>query len=120
LSGAAGRLTSSGVDGALIRYRVMSFVVGVMLLVLCVVALPLQYVWNRPALANAGFPLHGFLYIIYLLTVADLARRARFGMVQLIGLVCAGFLPGLAFYVENRTTKRFRAEQSAEIPGSDA
>ena len=80
MSGAVGRLTSSGVDGALLRYRVMSFVVGVMLLVLCVVALPLQYVWNRPALASAGFPLHGFLYIIYLLTVADLdealSRRA--------------------------------------------
>ncbi|MGO9558380.1 MAG: DUF3817 domain-containing protein [Acidimicrobiales bacterium] len=120
MSGAAGRLTSSGVDGALLRYRVMSWVVGVMLLLLCVVALPLQYIGNRPALANAGFPIHGFLYIIYLLTVADLGRRAHFRMGQLVGLVCAGFLPGLAFYVEHRTTKRFLAEQASEVPAPAA
>jgi integral membrane protein len=97
------------------RYRVMSWVVGVMLLVLCVAALPLQYVANRPALANVGFPIHGILYIIYLLTVADLGRRAQLRLGQLVGLVCAGFLPGLAFVMEHRTTKRLTA-MTADTP----
>jgi hypothetical protein len=50
--------------------------------------------------------LHGLLYIVYLLTAADLARRGRFGVGQLVALVCAGFLPFLAFYMEWRTTRQ--------------
>jgi integral membrane protein len=52
---------------------------------------------------------HGGLYIVYLLTAADLARRARFGLWQMVAVVSAGFLPFLAFYVEVRTTRRIRA-----------
>lgn len=99
---------SEGIPGALARYRVMAFVVGAMLLFLCVVALPLQYAAGRPAVANVGFTIHGILYVLYLITVADLGRRARFGLGDLVGCVCAGFLPGLAFYIEHRTTKRLR------------
>jgi integral membrane protein len=91
---------------ALFRYRTMSYVVGVMLLLLVCVAVPLQYAWSRPALADVVAPLHGILYIVYLVTAADLARRARFSVAQLFAVVCAGFLPGLAFVVERRTTAR--------------
>jgi integral membrane protein len=105
-------------SGALWRYRLMAYVVGVMLLFLCVVAIPLQFAAGKPEVADVGFTLHGILYIIYLLSVADLGRRSHFRLTQLLGLVCAGFLPGLAFYVENRTTKRFRAEHEAELSGS--
>lgn len=98
-------LLSPGFPGALARYRLMAWVVGVMLLVLCVVAVPLQYVWNRPAMANVVAPLHGVLYIVYLLTVAALVRRARLPLGRVVALVCAGFVPGLAFYVEHKTTK---------------
>jgi integral membrane protein len=93
---------------ALRRYRTMSFVVGVMLLVLVGVAMPLQYIGHKPATATIVAQVHGGLYIVYLLTAADLARRARFGLWQMIAVVCAGFLPFLAFYVEWRTTRRIR------------
>ena len=87
----------------------MSFVVGIMLLVLVGVAMPLQFIGHRPTMANIVAQVHGGLYIVYLLTAADLARRARFGLWQMLAVVCAGFLPFLAFYVEVRTTRRIRA-----------
>lgn len=115
-----GQLASAGVAGALARYRVMAWIVGTMLIILCVIAIPLQYAWNRPALANVVAPVHGVLYIIYLVTVAALARRAKFTVGQVIALVCAGFVPGLAFYIEHKTTKAFLARQREGDPGSEA
>jgi integral membrane protein len=95
----------------------MSIVVGVMLLVLVGVAMPLQYVGHRPAMANVVSVVHGLLYIVYLLTAADLGRRARFSLPQLVAVVCAGFLPFLAFYVEWRTTRRLQSLFTAEAQG---
>ncbi len=102
------------VAGALARYRIMAFVVGAMLLFLCAVAIPLQYAAGEPTVANVGFTVHGVIYIVYLLSVADLARRTRLRLLELVGLVCAGFLPGLAFYVEHRMSRRLLAAAGAE------
>jgi len=95
---------------ALRRYQIMSFLVGVMLLVLVGVAMPLQFVAHRPTMATIVAQVHGGLYIVYLLTAADLARRARFGLGEMVAVVCAGLLPFLAFYVEWRMTRRIHRE----------
>lgn len=109
MSAAAGGLPRE-LSGAITRYRVMAWVVGTMLIILCCIAMPLQYVADKPALATVVAPLHGFLYIAYLFTVADLARRWRLRLGRIVGLVCAGFIPGLAFVVEHRTTRALRVE----------
>lgn len=106
-------VTGRGLAGALARYRLMAYVVGTMLLLLCVVAIPLQYGADQPAMANLVAPLHGILYIVYLVAVADLARRAKFKFAQILALVAAGFVPGLAFYVEHRTLQRFQVALAA-------
>jgi hypothetical protein len=54
---------------------------------------------------------------VYLLAAADLARRARFGLWQLVALVTAGFLPFLAFVVERRVTRRLEARGAARSSG---
>jgi integral membrane protein len=101
------------VQRALWRYQIMSFVVGIMLLVLVGVAMPIQFIAHKPTTANVVAQVHGGLYIVYLLSAADLARRARFGLGQMVAVVCAGFLPFLAFYVEVRITRRIRADWPA-------
>ena len=104
--------------GALLRYRVMAFVVGVGLLILVFVGVPLQYGAGRPQVAAIVGPIHGFLYIVYLLTALDLARRARFTLWQLAGMVGAGFVPFLAFFVEARVNRRMQpvlAEEEAAV-----
>ncbi|HKH87519.1 MAG TPA: DUF3817 domain-containing protein [Acidimicrobiales bacterium] len=105
-------------EAALRRYQIMSYVVGVMLLVLVLVAMPVQFGAHHPGMANVVAPIHGVLYIVYLVTAADLVRSARFTAGQVVAVVCAGFLPGLAFYVERRTTARLRG--SSEAPASPA
>ncbi len=110
----APRLTSSTLEGALLRYRVMANVVGVLLLVLVFVAVPLQYGAGHPGPAGVIGVVHGTAYIVYLVSAYDLGRRARWRLRRLVAPVFAGFVPFLAFVVERRTTRRIREESLAE------
>ena len=93
-------------SGALLRYRVLAWTVGVGLILLVVVGIPLQYGAGVDAVVAVIGPIHGVLYIVYLLFALDLARRARFSLLQMAAMVGAGFLPGLAFVAERSVTRR--------------
>lgn len=105
---------SPGVQGALLRYRVMAFTVGVGLLVLVAVGIPLQYGAHIDGVVKVVGPMHGFLYLVYLVFALDLWRRERWSLVRIVAMVAAGFVPGLAFYVERQMTKRFTAESESD------
>ncbi|MGH9082701.1 MAG: DUF3817 domain-containing protein [Acidimicrobiales bacterium] len=111
---------SRGLDAAVLRYRVMAYVVGVGLLVLVLVGIPLQFGATLPQVAAIVGPIHGFLYIVYLLTAVDLARRARFTLLQMAAMIGAGFLPFLAFVIERRVVRRLAAEPLGEPGGGTA
>ena len=92
------------VRGALIRYRVIAYVVGVMLLLLVFVAMPLKYFADNPAAMDVIGPLHGFLYMVYLVGTFDLFRRVRWSFPRLVMTALAGTIPFLSFYAERKTT----------------
>lgn len=98
-----------GLAGAVLRYRIMAYIVGTGLLILVFIGVPLQYGADVPQVAEIVGPIHGFLYIVYLLTAVDLARRARFTLLQLAAMIGAGFLPFLAFIIEHRVVRRLAA-----------
>ena len=90
---------------ALGRYRVMAYVTGVMLLVL-VVEIVLKYVVNAPDgvlrwIEWVPFA-HGWVYVLYLVTVLDLWSKMRWGFGRLVGMVLAGVVPVMSFVVERR------------------
>jgi integral membrane protein len=105
-------------NGALLRYRVMAYIVGTGLLVLTLVGVPLQYAAGKPEVVAIVGPIHGFLYIIYLAAAYDLARRARFTLLQLAAMIGAGLLPFLAFVIEHRVVRRVQAAEEAGEIGS--
>ncbi|MHB8220599.1 MAG: DUF3817 domain-containing protein [Acidimicrobiales bacterium] len=98
-----------GAEGALLRYRIMAFTVGTGLIILVFVGIPLQYGAGIPAVDAIVGPIHGFLYIVYLVAAVDLARRARFTLLQMAAMIGAGFLPFLAFIIEHRVNVRMKA-----------
>jgi integral membrane protein len=106
------------ISGAVLRYRVMAYVVGVGLVVLVFIGVPLQYAANAPGVVRVVGPIHGALYIVYLLAAADLARRARFGLLQLAAMVAAGFVPLLAFVMERNVMHRLAKERALEESGA--
>lgn len=94
--------------GALLRYRAIAYVVGVVLIVLVVIGMPLKYVWDEPSIVETVGPAHGFLYMIYLVAVFDLARRTRWGLRRMLLVMLAGTIPFLSFYAERVATRWVR------------
>lgn len=95
-------LTSAKRRGALARYRVMAYVVGVMLIVVFA-SIPFG------ALERVVGPIHGALYIVYLLSVLDVFVRFRLRLVDLVAMVAGGWVPLLAFVVERWMRHRLAA-----------
>jgi integral membrane protein len=108
---------------AVLRYRVMAYITGVVLIVLCFVGIPLQ-VAGHPAVANNVGVVHGILYIIYLIFAYILARKLKLATGPTVVLLLAGTVPVMTFIVERWATRRFidpaLAEQAqvAETVGS--
>jgi integral membrane protein len=96
---------------ALTRYKVMAYVVGVMLLVLVFVAIPLRYGFGIPEVSMVVSPIHGFLYIVYLVTAFDLALKAKFTAKGTLLVLLAGVVPFVSFWAERRVSRRVLAGQ---------
>ena len=95
--------------GALQRYRVIANVVGVVLVVFILIAVPLRYLGGEPRLSETISPVHGFLYVVYLAATVDLARRAGWTVRRTLLVALAGTVPFLSFVVERRMTREVRA-----------
>ncbi|MBD8078314.1 DUF3817 domain-containing protein [Cellulosimicrobium arenosum] len=103
--------------GALARYRVMAIITGVMLLVLCV-ELVIKYAVGAfadvdPLLRFIGWVpfAHGWIYVVYLVTVLDLWTKMRWGWGRLATMVFAGVVPVMSFVLE----KKVHAEADAKL-----
>jgi integral membrane protein len=94
------------VEAAVLRYRVMAYVTGVVLVVLCFVGIPLQ-VAGHPAVANDVGVVHGILYIIYLIAAWLLARRLGLAVKPTVIMLLAGTIPIMTFIVERWVTRTF-------------
>ena len=88
-------------SGALRRYRVMAVVVSIALFVL-LFGMVLRYGFDRERFSEAYSPVHGALYMVYLVAVADLSRRARWSLLRTVGVMVAGAVPVVSYLVERR------------------
>jgi integral membrane protein len=100
-------------SGALLRYRIMAYIVGTGLVILICVGLPLQFAANQPDVAYVVGFLHGWLFIVYLILTFDLARRARWNLIRVGFVAICGTVPFLSFYAERRVTRWVREDQAA-------
>lgn len=94
-------------DQAFRRYRFMSFVTGTTLLTLCVTLIlhgvDLKLWQDIKIFVDVVGIGHGVvLYPIYLVMSFQLALKARLNVGYIALMLLAGFVPGLAFYMEHR------------------
>jgi integral membrane protein len=92
------------VQGALIRYRIIAWTVGVVLLVLVLVAMPIKYIGGNDALVAIVGPIHGFLFIVYVVLTFDLGRRAKWPLGRMVLVMLAGTIPFLSFWAERKVS----------------
>lgn len=108
-------------SGALIRYRIMAWVVGILLLLLSTIALPLKYIWGIETVGgvNTGilWMLHGWMFMIYLVTVLNLALLCRWSVwPRTLLVMLSGTIPFLSFYAEHKATGWAREAMAAKTP----
>ena len=68
------------------------------------IGVPLQVWGDSDAIVKIVGPLHGALYVIYLLLTLDLARRVRMNVVVMLLVMAAGTIPFLSFVAERKVT----------------
>ena len=107
-------------------YRVLAFVVGVLLAVCALVAAPLKYLASEgSSLQSFGedlsilWLLHGWIFMVYVVVAFLLARRARWSVSFTLLMLVAGLIPLLIFWVEHRVVQKVRAE-TPELVGPTA
>jgi len=101
---------------ALTRYRIIAYVVGVVLIVLTAIGMPLKYIGDNATVVETVGPAHGFLYMIYLIAVFDLGRRARWSIGRMLLVMLAGTIPFVSFYAERKVAHWARAEAETAEP----
>jgi integral membrane protein len=85
---------------AALRYRVMAYVTGVLIIVVCFAGIPLQVVGHNTFIVNDIGTVHGILYIIYVIFAYMLAQKLKMKMGPTILLLLAGTIPIMTFFVE--------------------
>jgi integral membrane protein len=95
------------VRAAVLRYRVMAYITGVVLIILCFVGIPLQVIDNNTVIVNDVGTLHGILYIIYIIFAYLLTRRLRLAIGPTVLVLLAGTIPVLTFVVERWLSHRY-------------
>lgn len=108
-----------GILGALLRYRIMAYLVGTLLVVLVVVGMPLKYLAGNSVVVMATGVPHGWLYMVLIATAYDLGRRVHWPWGRLILIALAGTIPFLSFWAEYSARKDVQA-RLREVEPSDA
>jgi integral membrane protein len=91
------------------RYRIMAYVTGVVLMVLCFVGIPLQVFAHNLVVVNDVGTAHGILYLIYLGAAYLMTRQVgmKLASPQTVLVLLAGTIPVLTFVVERWVTRRY-------------
>lgn len=111
-------LPAKSVDAAataLLRYRVMAFVTGVVLLSGCV-TLILKYGTSLDMEPLTGYVwvAHGWLYLIYVVMTAILGFKLRWPLARYALVMLAGTIPTASFVAEHFVTRQTRAAAQPE------
>jgi integral membrane protein len=100
--------------GALLRYRVMAFVTGVVLLT-GTIALIVKYAGGtHPGTWYAlVWVAHGYLYLVYVVITAILGFRLRWPLARYALVMLAGTIPTMSFVAEHVVTGAARRSAAA-------
>src|SRR5215218_10214285 len=108
---APARDSEQALAAALQRSRVMANVVGVLLILLVVVAVPVKYLDGMQTPVTVLGTAQGWLYALFFLSAVDLALRAKWSLKGSALTILAGTVPFLSFYAERNATRKTRAGQ---------
>ncbi|AWW37480.1 MULTISPECIES: DUF3817 domain-containing protein [Streptomyces] len=102
----------------LTRYRVMAYVTGVLLVLLCLCMIG-KYLLDVDGAADATRVVsiaHGWLYVVYLVFAFDLGSKAKWPVAKQLWVLLAGTVPTAAFFVERKISAELEAKVTDAAP----
>ncbi len=102
-----------------IAYRVLAFIVGILLVALTI-GMILKYgltegtqtqIFGDELTAIVAL-IHGWIYVIYVIVAFVLSRRAGWSLNFLVVLLLAGLIPVMIFFVEHRVVQRLKTDHA--------
>jgi integral membrane protein len=91
------------------RLRLIALLEGLSFLVLLGIAMPLKYLANSPTPVKITGWIHGLLFVLYLLAVADVSRKRQWSMAQVAGALVASVVPFGTFILDAKLRQEEKA-----------
>lgn len=89
------------------RLRLVAFLEGISLLVLIGIAVPLKYVMNDPSLVKAIGPVHGLLFLLFIINTLSVGIEYRWKFREITWkVILACFIPFGTFYIDYKILSR--------------
>lgn len=92
---------------AALRYRVMAYITGVLIIVVVFAGIPLQVWGHNTFISNQVATVHGVLYIVYIAFAYMLASKLHMRPKPTVLLLLAGTVPVMTFVVERWMHRRY-------------
>jgi integral membrane protein len=92
---------------AVLRYRVMAYITGVLIIVVVFVGIPLQVWGHNTVIVNQVGTVHGVLYLVYIVFAFLLAGKLRMKPKPTVLLLLAGTVPVMTFVVERWMRRQY-------------
>lgn len=83
-------------------FRILGWLEGASFLLLLFVAMPVKYMMGNPALVKSMGPIHGFLFVAYVLFANFLAGELNWNMKTRLLSFIAAVLPAGTFWFEKK------------------
>ncbi|WP_190013293.1 DUF3817 domain-containing protein [Streptomyces lucensis] len=102
----------------LTRYRVMAYLTGVLLVLLCL-GMIAKYGLDIDGAADFTRVVaiaHGWLYVVYLVFAFDLGSKAKWPVGKQLWVLLAGTVPTAAFFVERKISHELQDRVADEAP----
>ncbi|WP_406006696.1 DUF3817 domain-containing protein [Streptomyces sp. NBC_00637] len=102
----------------LTRYRVLAYVTGVLLVLLCL-GMIAKYGLDVDGAADFTRVVaiaHGWLYVLYLVFAFDLGSKAKWPVGKQLWVLLAGTVPTAAFFVERRISRELEGRIADDAP----
>ncbi len=102
--------------GALLRYRIMAFTTGVVLICGTIALILKDVVGVAHMEPGTGllWVAHGYLFLLYVLATLHLGIKARWSLVRIAVVTACGTIPTMSFVAEHFVTRYVRAHGDAE------
>jgi integral membrane protein len=101
--------------GALLRYRIMAFTTGVVLLAGTVALILKEVVHVHHMEPGTGLLWlgHGYLYLVYVIATVNLGFKTRWPLYRIALVMLAGTVPTMSFVAEHFVTRDVRKRIAA-------